>query len=92
MVHAFTGEVLRIDPVVGLEVILHVGQEGLDIDHVGPGDAAILDDRLDVIEAIAALDLDVVVENLSVGTEGHPGNILGTTHSGTDPGEKDQVT
>jgi len=88
---AWAGEPLGVHAVVRGEVGLHVGQVAGDVDDPIPRGAGILEDRPDVLEAGAALDLDVIRRDFAIRTERDSGNHFRSALPRPDTREEEEI-
>ena len=85
-------EVLGVDAVVGLPVVLHVGQEADDVDDVVPLGAGLFEDEADVLEAGLHLGFDVVGGDVAGCVERHARNVLLSSSPWTHAGKEQEIT
>jgi hypothetical protein len=84
-------EILGIDLVIGLEIALHIYQEGGYIHQLIPAAAAFFEHNAHIIKHRAALCRKVKLQKVTVLIELQTGDLIGTRFAGADTGEEQQV-
>jgi hypothetical protein len=86
------GKELRVNRIVLLEIVLHVGEEDRNIYELIPGRARVLQDGAHVVEDRATLFFDVVGNDIPVFVQFDPRNLLGSSFARSYPGKEEQVS
>ena len=84
-------EVLLPQPVVGGEIVLHVGEEDGYVHDLFPRGTGILQDPLHVLEHAAHLRFDVVGNDVPISIQLHAGYLLRATRPRPHAAEEEQI-